>query len=146
MKWKLQLQRVVGRLTGVAGNKFLMDTNAIIALQRDNDALKKLLSTASDVFVPAIAVGELYYGAYKSRRVEDNRKNVASFIANRFVLNVDVNTADIYGQVKQILRTKGRPIPENDIWIAALSIQYDLTLITADAHFNEVDNLKLQGW
>lgn len=130
----------------MAGNKFLMDTNAIIALQRDNDALKKLLSTASDVFVPAIAVGELYYGAYKSRRVEDNRKNVASFIANRFVLNVDVNTADIYGQVKQILRTKGRPIPENDIWIAALSIQYDLTLITADAHFNEVDNLKLQGW
>lgn len=80
----------------MAGNKFLMDTNAIIALQRDNESLKKLLSTATDVFVPAIVVGELYYGAYKSQRTEDNRKNVTSFIANRSVLNVDADTADIY--------------------------------------------------
>ena len=47
----------------MAGNKFLLDTNAIIALQRENEALKKLLGTATDVFVPAVAVGELYYGA-----------------------------------------------------------------------------------
>jgi tRNA(fMet)-specific endonuclease VapC len=130
----------------VAGNKFLLDTNAIIALQRENEDLKKLLSTSTDVFVPAVAVGELYYGAYKSQRVEENRKNVAAFIANRVVLNVDVDTADVYGQVKQALRAKGRPIPENDIWIAALAIQYDLTLIADDAHFGEVDNLNWQGW
>ncbi len=130
----------------MAGNKYLLDTNAIIALQRENEALKKLLSTATDVFVPAVAVGELYYGAYKSQRVEENRKNVAAFVANRVVLNVDADTADVYGQVKQALRAKGRPIPENDIWIAALAIQYDLTLITDDAHFDEVDNLNWQGW
>ena len=130
----------------MAGNKFLLDTNAIIALQRENEDLKKLLSTSTDVFVPAVAVGELYYGAYKSQRVEENRKNVAAFIANRVVLNVDVDTADVYGQVKQALRAKGRPIPENDIWIAALAIQYDLTLIADDAHFGEVDNLNWQGW
>lgn len=130
----------------MAGNKFLLDTNAIIALQRENEDLKKLLSTSTDVFVPAVAVGELYYGAYKSQRVEENRKNVAAFIANRVVLNVDADTADVYGQVKQALRAKGRPIPENDIWIAALAIQYDLTLITDDAHFGEVDNLNWQGW
>lgn len=130
----------------MAGNKFLLDTNAIIALQRENEDLKKLLSTSTDVFVPAVAVGELYYGAYKSQRVEENRKNVAAFIANRVVLNVDADTADVYGQVKQALRAKGRPIPENDIWIAALAIQYDLTLIADDAHFDEVDNLNWQRW
>lgn len=130
----------------MAGNKFLLDTNAIIALQRENEDLKKLLSTASDVFVPAVAVGELYYGAYKSQRVEENRKNVAAFIAKRVVLNVDADTADVYGQVKQALRAKGRPIPENDIWIAALAIQYDLTLIADDAHFDEVANLNWQRW
>lgn len=130
----------------MAGSKFLLDTNAIIALQREDEALKKLLTAATDVFVPVVAVGELYYGAYKSGRVEENRQNVAAFIAGRVVLRVDADTADVYGQAKQGLRAKGRPIPENDIWIAALAIQYDLTLITDDAHFAEVDNLNWQGW
>lgn len=146
MRWRPRLQKVVRGLIGVAGNKYLLDTNAIIALQRENEALKKLLSTATDVFVPVVAVGELYYGAYKSGRVEENRQNVAAFIAGRVVLYVDADTADVYGQVKQGLRAKGRPIPENDIWIAALAIQYDLTLITDDAHFAEVDNLNWQKW
>lgn len=128
------------------GNKFLLDTNAIIALQRENEALKKLLSTATDVFLPVVAIGELYYGAYKSGRVEANRQNIAAFIANRVILHVDADTADVYGQVKQGLRAKGRPIPENDIWIAAFAIQYDLTLITDDVHFAEVDNLHWQRW
>jgi len=130
----------------VAGSKFLLDTNAIIALQREDEALKKLLTAATDVFVPVVAVGELYYGAYKSGRVEENRQNVATFIAGRVVLRVDADTADVYGQAKQGLRAKGRPIPENDIWIAALAIQYDLTLITDDAHFAEVDSLNWQRW
>lgn len=98
------------------GNRFLLDTTAIIALQRDNPRLRKLLSTALDVFIPVIAVGELYFGAYHSRRVEENRLGVLAFIANRYVLEIDVDTADMYGQLKQQLRAKGRPIPENDIW------------------------------
>lgn len=130
----------------MAGNKSLLDTNAIIALQRENQALIKLMMTMNDVFVPAIAVGELYYGAYKSQRVEDNRKNVAAFIAERVILKVDSDTANVYGQIKQSLRAKGRPIPENDIWIAALAIQHGLTLITDDAHFQEVNNLDLLEW
>lgn len=128
------------------GSRYLLDTNAIIHLQRGTGALIQILSTASDVFIPAIAVGELYYGAYKSQRVEENRRNVGVFIAQRVVLNVDANTADVYGQIKQLLRAKGRPIPENDIWIAALALQYDLTLISQDAHLAEVDSLKLKGW
>lgn len=130
----------------MAGNRFLLDTNAIIALQREDEVVKRLLSAATDVFVPVVAVGELYYGAYKSQRVEENRRNVAAFIANRVVLQVDADTADVYGQVKQGLRAKGRPIPENDIWIAALAIQYDLILVANDAHFDVVDNLNWQRW
>lgn len=130
----------------MTGNRFLLDTNAIIALQRENDDLKKLLNTATDVFIPVISVGELYFGAYKSQHVEENRRRVASFIADRTVLNANADTADVYGQIKQGMRAKGRPIPENDIWIAALAIQYDLTLITHDAHFDEVDNLIWRRW
>jgi tRNA(fMet)-specific endonuclease VapC len=130
----------------VAGNRFLLDTNAIIALQRENGALNALLTPASDVFLPVIAVGELYFGAYKSQRVEENRRAVAAFIANRVVLRVDTDTTDVFGQVKQQLRARGRPIPENDIWIAALAIQYDLTLITNDEHFREVGTLTSRSW
>jgi tRNA(fMet)-specific endonuclease VapC len=115
-------------------------------LQRGDEALKKLLIVATDVFLPVVAIGELYYGAYKSGRVDANRQNVTAYIVNRFILDVDANTADVFGQVKQGLRAKGRPIPENDIWIAAIAIQYDLTLITDDAHFAEVDNLRSQRW
>jgi predicted nucleic acid-binding protein len=64
----------------------LLDTSAIITLQRNNEALKKLLSTATEVFVPVVAVGELYYGAYKSQRVEENRQNVAAFIFKPFLI------------------------------------------------------------
>jgi tRNA(fMet)-specific endonuclease VapC len=130
----------------VAGSRFLLDTNAIIALQRENAALTALLRPASDVFLPVIAVGELYFGAYKSQRVEENRRAVAAFIANRVVLKVDTDTTDVFGQVKQQLRAKGRPIPENDIWIAALAIQHDLTLISNDEHFSELDNLTWRSW
>lgn len=130
----------------MSGNRFLLDTNAIIALQREDDALKNLLATASDVFIPVIAVGELYYGAYKSQRIEANRQQVAQFVAKRVLLPMDALTGDVYGQIKQLLRAKGRPIPENDIWIAALAIQYDLILLTDDAHFSEVDNLNWQRW
>lgn len=130
----------------MVGSKCLLDTNAIIALQHDDETLKRLLSDATDVFVPAVAIGELYFGAYKSSKVEQNRKAIAAFIVGRVVLNVDTDTADIYGQIKQDLRAKGRPIPENDIWIAALAMQYSLTLLSRDAHFSEISNLTSQTW
>jgi tRNA(fMet)-specific endonuclease VapC len=133
-------------LIGMIGNKVLLDTNAIIALQRENESIRKLLRVASDVFIPVIAIGELYFGAYKSQRVEDNRKAVSAFTENRIILRTDENTADMYGQIKQQLRDKGRPIPENDIWIAACAIQYDLVLLTQDKHFEAVDNLITIGW
>lgn len=129
------------------GNKhLLLDTNAIIALQRDDQNLKKILGDATDVFVPIIVIGELYYGAYKSQQRAINIEKVTQFAHDRVILNVEFNTANIYGQIKQKLQAKGRPIPENDIWIASIAIQYDLVLITNDAHFQVVEGLICQGW
>ena len=105
-----------------------------------------LLAAAEEVFVPSIVIGELYFGAYKSARSEDNRKAVETFTAGRVVLIPDADTADMYGQIKYALRIKGRPIPENDIWIAALAMQHDLVLLTKDQHFAEVDNLSVTQW
>ncbi len=62
------------------------------------------------------------------------------------VLGCDSDTARRYGEVKNALRLKGRPIPENDIWIAAVALQHGLTLITRDGHFNEIEELTVEAW
>jgi tRNA(fMet)-specific endonuclease VapC len=62
------------------------------------------------------------------------------------VLVCDVETARHYGRVRNELRRKGRPIPENDIWIAATARQHDLILVTRDPHFDEVEGLPIEAW
>ncbi len=130
----------------MAGNKLLLDTNAVIALQQKDTVLLALLEFEEDIFIPAVVIGELYYGAYKSGRAEKNRQTVAAFAKSRVILNCDSSTGDAYGQIKYALRLKGRPIPENDMWIAALTLQYDGILISRDAHYAEIENLRIQKW
>ena len=122
----------------------LLDTNIVIALFAGESAIVDLLKDAEEVFIPSIVIGELYYGARKSSRVEDNVARIRDLAASNVVLGCDTETAYQYGKVKDRLRQKGRPIPENDIWIAAIALQHDLTLLTTDAHFDEVENLRLE--
>ena len=131
---------------GWLGISLLLDTNAVIALQQSEASILKLLENEQDIFIPSIVIGELYYGAYKSGRPEENRQVVAQFAAGRRILRCDADTGDAYGQIKYALRLKGRPIPENDIWMAALTLQYDGILVTRDVHYNEIENLRSQQW
>ena len=104
------------------------------------------LSRAHEVFVPSVFLGELYFGAHRSARASENLALIEEFATHNVVLGCDTETARHYGEVKNALSDKGRPIPENDVWIAAVAIQHDLTLITRDAHFAEVDNLRAESW
>ena len=126
--------------------KFLLDTNVIIALFAGEDDVKEKIKSADEVFVPSIVLGELYFGAWKSGRSKANLDRIDEFAANNVILGCDVTTAGRYGEIKNGLRVKGRPLPENDIWIAAIALQHDLTLVTRDAHFGEIESLKLATW
>jgi len=126
--------------------RVLLDTNIIIALLEDEVAVKDKLAKTDEVFVSSIALGELYFGAWKSGRPQANLARIDEFAADNVVLGCDTGAARRYGEVKNALSLKGRPIPENDIWIAAIAVQHDLTLITRDGHFNEVDSLKVEVW
>lgn len=86
------------------------------------------------------------YGAWKSTRVQENLAQIEEFALRNNVLSCDLETARQYGRVKHYLQQKGRPLPENDIWIAALALQHDLRLITRDAHFQEIEGLKWISW
>jgi len=126
--------------------RYLLDTNIIIALFANESAVVDQLSLAEEVFIPCIAIGELYYGARKSVKVTENLQRIDDFVAVSGVLNCDHGTALQYGKIKAELRSKGHPIPENDLWIGALSFQYDLILVSRDTHFKEIPGLNLESW
>jgi tRNA(fMet)-specific endonuclease VapC len=104
------------------------------------------MAKAEEVFVPCIAIGELYFGAYKSIKLEENLARIDEFALHNTVLPCDTDIAKRYGAIKNSLKEKGIPIPENDIWIAAIAQQYDLTLISKDSHFEAIENLKIETW
>jgi len=126
--------------------KFLLDTNIIIAVLGEDDSVQKCLAQAEEVFISSVALGELYFGACKSKRIEDNLMRIDEFASGNTVLVCDTDTARNYGLIKNQLRKKGKPIPENDIWIASIARQYDLVLVTRDDHFSNVDGLKCEEW
>jgi tRNA(fMet)-specific endonuclease VapC len=126
--------------------RYLLDTNIIISLFAKDYQIHNRLSMAEEVFVPCVAVGELYFGAYKSVKPEENLARVDEFSLNNTILPCDTGIAKKYGDIKNRLKEKGLPVPDNDIWIAAIAQQYALTLITRDSHFEAIENLRSETW
>jgi tRNA(fMet)-specific endonuclease VapC len=126
--------------------RYLLDTNIVIALFKSDVVVASRLSTSTEIFVPVVVLGELYFGAEKSSQRDVNVVRVDEFASGSSVLGCDLETARRYGSVKDALRKKGRPLPENDIWIAAVAMRYGLTVVSRDAHFSEVEGLLLEVW
>ncbi|WP_245952707.1 type II toxin-antitoxin system VapC family toxin [Pedobacter cryoconitis] len=127
-------------------SNFLLDTNIISALFKGEKTIADRIDNADEVYIPVIVLGELYYGARYSTNVQKNIDNINRLVQTYEVLNSNQETASIYGEIKASLRKKGKPIPENDIWIATIAKQYQLTLVTRDRHFNEIDALLTAKW
>ena len=126
--------------------RYLLDTNVAIAILEREIDLESLSSNGREVFLNSIVLGELFFGAEKSQRLQENLGRIR-FLASRCpILPCDEETARHYGTVKTLLQRKGRPIPENDIWIAASARQHGLTLATRDGHFEYVENLVFEAW
>ena len=126
--------------------KYLLDTNIVIALFAKDENVLSQLKSAEEVFIASIVLGELYFGANKSGRSKSNLARIEEFAAKNQIITIDGETARHYGQVKNDLRAKGKPIPENDIWIAALSRQHKYVLVTQDDHFSQVDGIETIKW
>lgn len=125
--------------------RLLLDTNAAIAVFKNHEALKSFLE-GKEVFIPVIAIAELQYGAEKSANRGADIQKIEKYIQESQILNCNTETAKGYGRIEKNLRAKGRPIPQNDVWIAAIALEHDLTLLTKDKHFDNVDDLKTQDW
>jgi tRNA(fMet)-specific endonuclease VapC len=126
--------------------KYLLDTNIVIALFANDVSILRQLTADAQIFIPSIVLGELYYGANKSAHSKANITHIDNFALKSAVLACDTDTARLYGRIKDHLRAKGTPIPKNDIWIAALAKQHQLTLASRDQHFRAIREIKLEQW
>ena len=124
----------------------LLDTSLVIDAMAGSGAAEQVIREADSVFVPIPALGELHYGVLCARHPAWSLAQLESFMAYLDVLPCDEETARHYAHIRDGLRTRGRPIPENDMWIAALARQHGLTVATRDRHFSEISGLPTIFW
>jgi len=129
----------------MTGEAFLLDTNIIIDLFGNDPEIHHKLDNC-EFAIPSVVVGELFYGARASSRVESRIDEIERFLNGKRIYSVDRKSSELYGEIKAELRRNGTPIPENDIWIAALSMQHGLILSTRDQHFQKVSKLRVEYW
>ena len=124
----------------------IVDTNALSAFADGASLAIAALQSAGEVSVPVIVLGEFRYGITHSRRHREYEAWLEQYLAAFRVLEVTNETAVEYALLRSELRHLGRPIPANDVWIAALCRQHDLPLLSRDAHFDHVKRLRRQTW
>ena len=123
--------------------RILLDSNAYSAFMRGNEEVRDLIQAAEEVLVSAIVVGEQLFGFRQGASYERNLTELRSFLERPYVSLVPVGpvTADRYSRVMTALKAKGRPIPTNDVWIAAHAMETGADLVSADGHFEHVDGI-----
>lgn len=123
----------------------LIDTNAFSHYARGNLKVEKVIVQAEKVLVSVVSLGELYLGFKAGHRESKNLGFLSNFIHefNVVIVGVSPETAVYYADIKYSLRSKGTPIPENDIWIAAQAVETNSMLVTLDKHFLKVSSLKI---
>jgi tRNA(fMet)-specific endonuclease VapC len=128
------------------GGDYILDANILILLLRDDVAVTQHFVRAFSVAVPYVVLAELYYGARNSRRREENLARIDDLARQFEVLFPDLRTVQEYAVIRAFLKSIGHPIPEADLWIAALAIQHERTVASRDEHFCFVNGLRVESW
>jgi predicted nucleic acid-binding protein len=125
----------------------ILDTNAVSALLAGpNESLNAILEPVDQHHLPLTVLAECLYGLMALSRARRLQSLVRKLEANSIVLYPDRATADHYATIRHGLKLRGRPIPENDLWIAALARQHSLEIVSQDAHFDQVEGIQRIGW
>ena len=124
----------------------IVDTNALSAAADDDPAVIAILTRADQMAIPVIVLGEYRYGIAQSRHYATYENWLSELLRDCAVLDITEPTTQHYAEITLDLRHKGKPIPTNDLWIAALCRQHSLPLLSLDRHFDHVTGLKRIGW
>ncbi|MEO5343430.1 MAG: type II toxin-antitoxin system VapC family toxin [Gammaproteobacteria bacterium SHHR-1] len=121
----------------------LIDTNVYVGFMRGDQALVQVMRYAERIYLNSIVLGELLAGFTVGSREAQNRAELSQFLNSPRVdvLPISAETAGCYALIYAALRTKGKPIPADVLWIAASALEYGTGLVSLDAHFGQVDGL-----
>ncbi|HEY2545901.1 MAG TPA: type II toxin-antitoxin system VapC family toxin [Candidatus Acidoferrum sp.] len=124
----------------------ILDTNALSDAAEKNPAIIQILSAVPQLAIPVIALGEYSAGIARSRHAAYYREWLDTLLADSLVLDITDTTTHHYAAIILELRQIGRPIPTNDIWIAALCRQHNFPLLSRDRHFDVVPGVQRVEW
>ena len=124
-------------------NGKLLDTNIIIRYIKDEDNLDDIFEE-ENLFYSSVTLGELLFGAECSKRKEENARVYSNFCSELVEIKSDSIVAPFYAKIKAQLKMDGHPIPENDIWISACAMAYNLTVVTGDKHFSLIKGVSIE--
>ncbi len=125
--------------------KILLDTNAYSAFMAGDTRVFDYMIEAEAIYISTVMVGELFAGFHGGQKFNQNKDELQRFLSKEsiHVIDVTMETAEIFGEIKSTLAKKGTMIPLNDIWIAAHAIETGSKLITYDEHFKHVNGLRI---
>ena len=129
--------------------KYLLDTNICVYWLKGNEHIEqKVLSVGIDnIFISFVTVSELYYGAYKSERVDENLAMMRKLTDRIDVIDSDDAISKAFGNLKASLENAGLIIDDADMFIAACALVHGLTMVTNNTkHFKRIKELKLDNW
>jgi len=124
----------------------ILDTNALSAFVDGSPAAVAGVARSSILAIPVIVIGEYRFGIAQSRSKTILEKILAGLMDASLVLPIDTETAERYAEIRLALRVAGKPIPANDLWIAALARQHAMPVMSRDGHFDRVPGLERRGW
>ncbi|OGW12920.1 MAG: hypothetical protein A2W77_02030 [Nitrospinae bacterium RIFCSPLOWO2_12_39_16] len=124
--------------------KIALDTDIAIKFLNGDKTIDSFLSRYSEIYLSVVVVGELIFGALNSRHAEQNLARHRKLIQRAMILEIKETTANVYAKIRLVLKRKGKPIPENDLWIASACIEHKLPLISGDGHFKFIDHLTIE--
>ena len=123
--------------------KILLDTNAYVGFKRDVIEIVEFIVGAELILFSPIVLGELMFGFRNGTRFKENMDDLNNFLLHEAVELVQIGdlTSDRYSRIAAQLKRQGTPIPTNDIWIAAQTMEQGAELITSDQHFEKINGL-----
>ncbi len=123
--------------------RILLDTNAYAAFKTGDQDAVEIIRGVETVGISTIVLGELLGGFSAGQREAENRRQLTIFFESPrvSVFAVDETTAEFYAHAYISLRRKGKPIPTNDLWVAATALQHGLAIFSYDKHFLEVEGV-----
>ena len=126
----------------------LLDTNVLVGILRGNKKVyRRFLMHVGDMAVPAMVLGELIFGAEKSKNPAKNRNLITTIMSTLPVMHTNAAIMEKFGEQKAMLSGRGEIVEDADVLIAATALAYDATLVTGNlGHFSRLDGLNLEDW